>query len=29
MWKLNNTFLNNERIKEETKAEIKIYTETI
>ena len=29
MWKLSNTFLNNERIKEETKAEIKIYIETI
>ena len=29
MWKLSNTFLNNERIKEENKAEIKIYVETI
>lgn len=29
MWKLNNTFLNNEKIKEETKAETKIYIETI
>ena len=29
MWKLNNTFLNNEKIKEETKAEIKIYIETV